>query len=55
MQNKKTYLSAALLGMLAAAKYLDLVDEKTAESIFILLTGGGLAALRAGVSKGVKH
>jgi len=43
----KTYIVAVLLGVLAAGKYLGWVDNGTFEALLALLTGSGLAALRA--------
>lgn len=51
LHGSKTYLVAAGLAVLAAAKYLEYIDTETAATLTILLTGGGLAALRAGVEK----
>jgi hypothetical protein len=50
LQGKKTYIIAALIGLLAAANSLGYVDQQTFETLTVLLTGGGLATLRAGVS-----
>jgi len=50
LQGRKTYIIAALLAVLAAAQYIGYIDEQTAQQLYILLTGGGIAALRNGVS-----
>jgi len=49
LQGSRTYIIALLLGVVAAAQYLGLVDAALAAQLHVLLTGGGLAALRAGV------
>lgn len=51
MSGKKTYLTAALLAAAAVARYCGWLDEGTYQAITGLLTGAGLAALRAGVAK----
>ena len=48
----KTYLCALGIGLATAAKVLGWIDEATYQTIVALLGAGGLAALRAGVSKG---
>lgn len=48
----RTYIIAALLGLLAAGHYLGYIDLETFQSLSVMLTGGGLAALRAGVKNG---
>jgi len=47
----KTYIVAALMGLLAVAKFLGYVDDATYAALIAALTGGGLAALRRGVEK----
>ena len=47
----KTYIIAASLGVVAAAKYLGYLDPSTADTLSGVLTGGVLMALRAGVKK----
>lgn len=47
LEGKRTYIIAALLGLLSAAKFLGWVDEVTFQTFSVLLTGGGLAAIRA--------
>ena len=47
LEGKKTYIVAILLGCLSAAKFLGWVDESTFQVFLAVLTGGGLAALRA--------
>ena len=48
----KTYIVAALIGVLAAGKFLGYIDGETFATLSALLGGGGLAALRSGVAKG---
>jgi hypothetical protein len=43
----KTYIIATLIGVLSAAHFLGYIDTETFQTLFALLTGGGLAALRA--------
>lgn len=47
LEGKKTYLVAVCIGVLAAVKYLGLVDDETYQTLMVVLAGGGLAALRA--------
>lgn len=51
LKGKKTYIVAILIGCAAVAKQLGYIDEQTHTLIITLLTGTGLATLRAGVSK----
>lgn len=46
MDGKKTYIVAALMGLLAVIYTLGMVDETMYKTIQGLLLGGGLAALR---------
>lgn len=50
LKGKKTYIIAALIGAVAAAKYLGYLDAETADILLVLLTGGGLATIRAGIA-----
>jgi len=43
----RTYIIATLIGLLSAAHFLGYVDANTYQTFLGLLTGGGLAALRA--------
>lgn len=45
----KTYIVGALLGVTAAAEYLNFIDADTGAQLRTLLLGGGLITLRAGV------
>ncbi|MFQ5658658.1 MAG: hypothetical protein ACE5G5_14040 [Candidatus Methylomirabilales bacterium] len=54
LQGSKTYIVAVLIGVASAAKFLGLVDDEFYKAILVFLGAGGLAALRAGVSKGKK-
>lgn len=47
LRGKRTYLIAALIGLLSAAKFLGWVDEGTFQTLSVLLGAGGIAALRA--------
>ena len=47
----KTYLSALVIGGVAAAKALGYLDEASANMILSLAAAAGLAALRAAVGK----
>lgn len=51
LNGRKTYLVALCLGVLAVLVHLGHLDAATAAQLETLLLGGGLAALRAGVSK----
>jgi hypothetical protein len=48
----KSYIMALALGAVAASKYLGWLDAATVDTLVIALTGGAVAALRAGISKG---
>lgn len=52
LAGKKTYLIALAIAVLAAAEHLGYISSDVANTLFLLLTGGGLAALRKGVSHG---
>jgi len=47
----KSYIIAALLGLTAAMNYLGFMDTETMGMLTVLLTGGGIAALRDGIAK----
>ncbi len=47
LKGKKTYIIAAAIGVLAAAKQLGFVDEETFTNLMTILTGGGLASFYA--------
>lgn len=51
LKGYRTYIIAALIGCLSAAHFLGYIDTETFNTFFALLSGGGLAALRAGVTK----
>lgn len=51
----KTYLCAIGIALTAAAEHLGLIDPATATTLKTLFGAGGLAALRAGVSKGANN
>ena len=51
LRGKKTYLLALAAGVLTALRALELIDDRTYETLLGLVGAGGLAALRAGVSK----
>jgi hypothetical protein len=47
MSGKKTYLTAVLIGILATFEHLGYIDKETSKTIFEMLVGLGLAALKA--------
>jgi len=49
LKGKKTYIVAILMAALSAVRALGLIDEGTYQAILALLSGLGLATLRAGV------
>lgn len=49
LSGKKTYIIAVAIGVTASLQYLGVINEMVGNAIFVLLTGGGLAALRHGV------
>ncbi len=49
LKGYRTYIIAALIGILSAAHFLGYVDQGTFETFTVLLTGGGLATLRSAV------
>jgi len=46
----KTYIIAALAGMLSTAKYMGWIDYNTFEAIMGILAGAGMATLRNAVT-----
>ena len=51
LKGKKTYLAAVGIATAGAAYALGFIDQDTMNAIVVMLGGGGLAALRAGVEK----
>lgn len=51
LNNKKTYIVAFLIGVATVAVQLGFIDDEMYKMILGFLNAGGLAALRAGVSK----
>jgi hypothetical protein len=51
LAGKKTYIVAALSGVVFVAWTLGYIDDKTADSIMLFLGVNGLATLRAGMRK----
>lgn len=51
LQGYKTYLMAGLAGVVTVLKGLGYLDETTFQVLMGLLGAGGLATLRAGVTK----
>ena len=49
LKGKKTYLVSALLFVLGGSYALGWIDKQMVETLSVLLTGAGFAALRAGV------
>ncbi len=50
MKGKKTYICAGIMGLVAVAYGMGMIDESTRDLLEGLVLGGGLAALRAGIS-----
>lgn len=50
LQGYKTYICAALIGLSAAVHFLGYIDDATYQTLVGILAGGGLAALRSGVT-----
>lgn len=51
LYGRKTYLIAAAIVVLAGLEATGYVNSETAKMLDVMLLGGGLAALRAGVTK----
>lgn len=51
MNGYKTYIIAAIIGILAAAHYLGYLTGPAYDALLGIFSAGGLAALRAGVEK----
>ena len=51
LNDRKTYICAAVIGLANAAHYLGYIDADLLKMIIGLFGAGGLAALRAGVKK----
>lgn len=51
LTGNKTYLCALAAGVVQVAHSLGWIDDAVYQTIFGLLSAGGLAALRAGVTK----
>ena len=51
LQGKKTYIVAVCIGIIAALQFLSIIPAEVAATLYGLLGAGGLATLRAGVSK----
>lgn len=51
LKGKKTYIIAGLIGVVTVAAALGYIGDETKITLIGLLGGGGLATLRAGVSK----
>lgn len=47
----KTYLFAAAIGAIAVLHYLGFIGDELTKALEAVFTGGGLAALRASISK----
>lgn len=54
LNGKKTYIVAAAMGIVTALHYAAIIDDNTFQTLVVILTGGGLAALRDGVAKSAK-
>ena len=53
LSGKKTYLVAAGMVLLAGLKHHGYISDEVFQILEVVLMGGGLAALRAGVGKGL--
>jgi len=51
LSGKKTYIVAAAVGGVAVAQHLGWISVETANTLLMLLGAGGLATLRAGITK----
>ena len=51
LKGKKAYFVAAFISFCVFANNLGWIDQQTFQSISVLLTGAGIAALRAGMTK----
>ena len=51
LKGKKTYLISAFIAIAVFVHSMGWIDKETLDNAYILLTGAGLAALRAGISK----
>ena len=51
LSGKKSYIIAACVGLVVAARFLNLLDETTYQVLLGLLGAGGIASLRAGITK----
>jgi len=49
LAGKKTYIIAAIMAVLVFAKYAGFIDQSTYDQLVALLTGAGLATLRAAI------
>lgn len=54
LNGKKTYIVAAAMGIVTALHYAAIIDDNTFQTLVVILTGGGLAALRDGVARSAK-
>ena len=54
LNDKKTYICAAVMALATAAQYLGFIDAELYKGIMGLFGAGGIAALRAGVTKSGK-
>ncbi|KKL67843.1 hypothetical protein LCGC14_2130910 [marine sediment metagenome] len=50
-KGKKTYIVAVLIGIATTVRQLGFIDDEFFKAILVFLGAGGLAALRAGISK----
>lgn len=48
-KGSRTYIVASVIGILSALHFLGHIDNTTFQTFIALLTGGGLATLRAAV------
>lgn len=51
LEGKKTYISAALIAVIVFLWFSKLINDELAAQLLTLLGAGGIAALRAGISK----
>lgn len=51
LQGKKTYIMAGLIGIVTVAKYLQWIDDETANTLLGLLGAGTVATVAAKVNR----
>ena len=51
LMGKKTYIIAVCIGIVAVLQYLNIIGPQTAATLVGILGAGGVATLRAAISK----